>query len=387
MRGRFGLLALLLCAWGVGEIVCPVRAHGERLSDFLPQLFGEELVAYVGGNPELGASHFRLSGVAEFRRLNDSLTPQLVLPPFASPSTGFTFNVELGIPERVREALGPAIGEKATTLGKGRLNVGLAYSYLDYTRFKGQSLSHFRFAIPSEATPDTIGVDLDLRILRQVLALSGTLGLMDDLDVGLSVPYIFTSLRADAVANINPPSLLKFPGSPPTSSLAVSKSQSDEGIGDVRLLGKYVFLRDLEWIGNLGIMGEVKFPTGKAGNLTGTGTTQATGTLVVSRDIGWLGPHLNVGFTHDFRDGQNDGLKTLLGFDARLTPHLTLASEVVWRYRTHTGAGANITDFVAGLRWNPYRDLVVTVSAQFPLNKSVGLRTDVTPLLTLEYTF
>jgi hypothetical protein len=374
----------------------PAPAQAERLKEFLPQLFGERLTLHPGGDAESGAAYFRLTGLREFQRLNDSLTPQLVLPPFPSPSTGFIFDVELGIPKRVREPLGPAIGEKATTLGQGRANLALTYSYLHYTRFRGRNLSDLRFAIPPdpgapvEYKSDMVDVQLDLRITRNVLALSSTLGLTDDLDLGLSLPYIFTHMQGGAVATIHsapiPPILpLRFPGG--GTSLAVSKEQSDERFGDLRLLGKYILLRDVQWIGNLGITGEVKAPTGSARNLSGTGSTQITGTLAASKDLRWLGPHLNIGFTYDFRDQQNNLLKTLFGFDARIFPRLTFASDILWRYRAEGGTGANTVDFVAGLRWNPYRDLVVTGSAQIPLNKNVGLRTDVTPSLTLEYTF
>lgn len=396
LERRLSLLMVFLGAVWLGQAVNPSPVQGGRLSEFLPQLFGTGLRVIHFGDRELSAIHFRLTSVAELQRLNESLTPQLVLPPFASPSTGFIFDVELGVPKRVRESLGPAIGEKAITLGQGRANLALTYSYLDYTRFRGQTLSDLRFTVPHDLPPppsppfagqdDTVDVQLDLRITRHVLAFSSTLGVTDDLDLGLSLPYIFTNMEADAQATINSPgSIHTFADG--TNRLPVSKEQSDERFGDLRLLGKYILLRDVQWIGNLGITGEVKVPTGSARNLSGTGSTQITGALIASRDFDWLGPHLNIGFTYDFRDQQNNLLKTLFGFDARIFPRLTFASDILWRYRTHGGSGTNTVDFVAGLRWNPYRDLVVTGSAQIPLNKNVGLRTDVTPSLTLEYTF
>jgi len=294
----------------------------------------------------------------------------------------------LGVPRRVREPLGPTIGEKATTMGQGHANLALTYSYFDYARFRGQNLSGFQFSIASPGVPERVDVLLDLKITRHVLALSSTLGLTDDLDVGISIPYVFTHLDAHAVATIHdlgPPVARFFPSG--GVEMVVSKQQDKEGIGDLRVLGKWVFLRDLEWIGNLGITGEVKFPTGSAADLTGTGTIQATGTLVASRDFGWFGPHLNVGFTHDFRDERNQVLKALLGFDTRILSRLSFASDVVWRYRPHDRSVTNTVDLAVGLRWNPYRELVVTASAQIPLNKNVGLRTDVTPMLTVEYNF
>jgi len=388
---RLTLPILIVCGWWLGGLTgsTPALAQSARLRDFLPQLFAREGVICldVGCTTIYSPEFFS----PELRRLNDSLVPQLVLPPFTSPSTGFIFDEELGVPRRVREPLGPTIGEKATTLGQGHANLALTYSYLEYTRFRGQNLSGFQFSVGIPGVPqERVDVLLNLKITRHVLALSSTLGLTDDLDVGISIPYIFTKLEASATATIQylgpGPPVARFSPSGGVEKV-VSEQQDKEGIGDLRLVGKYVFLRDLEWIGNLGIAGEVKLPTGSAGDLTGTGTIQATGTLVASRDFGWFGPHLNVSFTQDFRDERNQVLKTLFGFDTRILSRLTFASDVVWRYRPHDRSVTNTVDLAAGLRWNPYRQLVVTASAQIPLNKNVGLRTDVTPMLTVEYNF
>ena len=59
---------------------------------------------------------------------------------FNSTVSSYTFDLELGVPVRSTESLGPILSERATTLGARRLNVGFSYNRIDFKRFEGTDL-------------------------------------------------------------------------------------------------------------------------------------------------------------------------------------------------------------------------------------------------------
>jgi hypothetical protein len=134
-------------------------------------------------------------------------------------------------------------------------------------------------------------------------------------------------------------------------------------------------------------------PTGDQDNLLGTGETNVLALLVGSRsfgpgsDIRWLTPHFNLGFEWS-TSSEESNFRYAAGFDVRLFPSVSLASDVLGRWRPQgNGIGDHIVDIALGAKWNPLGTFLVNAGVQLPLNRTQGLRANVIWMLGLEYTF
>jgi hypothetical protein len=58
----------------------------------------------------------------------------------ASSSVTYAFNPKTETFERQTRVLGPIIGERAETIGKGQINIGVALSFIDFSTINGNNL-------------------------------------------------------------------------------------------------------------------------------------------------------------------------------------------------------------------------------------------------------
>jgi len=68
-------------------------------------------------------SRFQASSLQRLDQLNSQLTSAIGVPSFNSSVTGFTFDIECGVPVRTTESLGTLLTERATTLGARKLDL------------------------------------------------------------------------------------------------------------------------------------------------------------------------------------------------------------------------------------------------------------------------
>ena len=135
--------------WSVSPLLllltaAPLAAQG--LQDRLTELFifgeGDEAL-FLGGsaaadNPgiQVHGSHFVPSAVAAngtiIGFLTNSISTNLSNLPVTASSGGETFRFEGGTPVRTSISAGPIYAERAQTLGRGRLFVGLARTGLHF---------------------------------------------------------------------------------------------------------------------------------------------------------------------------------------------------------------------------------------------------------------
>jgi hypothetical protein len=353
-------------------------------------------------------AHFIVRTLQGLDDLNSAIAANVGLFSFNSAVSGFTFDIERGVPVRTTESFGPLLAERAPTLGKGKLNVGLSYSRIEFTRFEGNDLEDlsliFRHddingdgvlgptpTFPFDFERDQILVHLRLKIKEDVVGLFATYGLTDRWDVGVVVPIVHIQLKADANAEIvrrSSISTIVHNFGPRATPAAASGGGEATGIGDVILRTKYNFLRNEETWPDLAAVGEIKLPTGNADDLLGTGETNVKGLLVASRTFGRFTPHLNLGFEWSSEGTEEYNVRYVAGADARALPSLTLALDVIGRWKPDgNGIGDNTVDAAFGLKWNPWRSLIVSGGVQVPLNPDEGLRADVIWTLAAEYTF
>ena len=168
-----------------------------------------------------------------------------------------------------------------------------------------------------------------------VFAFFATYGLTRYWDVGIVLPIVHLHMRADAEATIvrNSSVSQQVHNFGPQSDSPRSTGGGDEtGIGDVILRTKYNFLRDRPGLPDLAIVGDIKLPTGDEDDLLGTGDTNFRALLVVSRTFGLLTPHVNFGYEWTTGGSEQNNVRYVAGFDARVLPSLTLSTDVIGRW-------------------------------------------------------
>ena len=360
-------------------------------------------------------SRFQASSLQGLDQLNSQLTSAIGVPSFNSSVTGFTFDIERGVPVRTTESLGTLLTERATTLGARKLDLTFTYTRVNFTKLQGKDLKDLELVFlrgdangngirdtsgPFSFESDVIRARLSVDLTEDIFALIATYGLTAEWDVGFVVPVTHIRLIAKAHAAIfdqfGNPGGTKNGDIPihrfgPNSSQPDASGGGDEtGLGDIVLRTKYNFLRHYDdLIPDMAFLVELKLPTGDEERLLGTGGTNVTGLLVASRTYArWFTPHVNLGYEIDTKDTRQNAIRYALGFDARLLPELTLAAGIIGRAKPDgSGTGDYITDLSLGVKWNPIKSLILRTNFQIPLDKNSGLRADFIPTVGIEYLF
>src|SRR5262245_22847056 len=184
----------------------------------------------------------------------------------ASSSVTYVYNPTLDVLERRTGVGGPIIGERAETIGRGVLNLGLSYSFVQLTSINGQDLDHLvnrpvvNGRVVSFPVPDgtmlkdgrftnflPVRVVADLGINAHIVTPSFTYGVTRDLDVNLTLPILRTALDVDTRSQIPDPRLPSFAlpaGSPIAGTRQIDASDTAAGVGDLLLRAKYLLLRE-----------------------------------------------------------------------------------------------------------------------------------------------
>jgi len=416
---------VLICVWQKVALTIlvisliwpsPKPASAGGLKDTVKNLYaGDGILLQI---PTVGPSHsphFTASAVQGLDSLSTALASNLGLFAFNSTVTGFTFDIERGVPVRTTESLGPLLAERAQTVGARKINVAFSYTRLDFKRFEGKRLNRLSLtfthddvngdgilgptpSFPSDVETDSIRVDLDLEIKQDIFGYFATYGLTRTWDVGIIVPIVHTRVRAEAEATIirnatNPLSSDVHNFDPALDAPRSTGGGDKTGIGDIILRTKYNFLRSSNGWPDLAIVGEVKLPTGDQDNLLGTGETNFKGLFVASRSFGpgaevrWLTPHINLGYEVS-TDSEQNNLRYVTGFDARVHPSLTIAVDGLGRWEPEgDGIGDHTVDLALGAKWEPLPFFLLNAGVQVPLNKNQGIRPNLIWTLGLEYTF
>lgn len=381
------------------------EGSAKDLVDLIPRLYGGDGI-FLATDPRANhTAHFAIGSAATFNSLNQLIAAQLGAFPFSSSVGGFTFafDKELGTFVRTTQTLGPLFAERAPTLGEGKLNLHASYTFFTFDTFGGKSSNSLKVVarhdpdiigfpdVRDQFEKDTILINLDIDIRVQIFALAATYGITDRLDVGILIPIASVDMDVKSKATIiqSPdntlfPGVHSFVGAPDSPDDRVFGSAT--GIGDIVLRAKYHLLKHEE----LDIAGTLlaKLDTGDEKNFLGTGTTTLRPFLVLSRTfLGILTPHLNMGYEFDLTRRERSSVEYALGFDVG-TQKFSLAGELLGSHRPDgTGIGDDILTGSVGLKWNPFKQLLLIGNVQFPLNRKVGLRSNAITTLGLEYSF
>ena len=396
-------------------------SSGSGLSSLLPNLFGKGGILLAP--PPSGfshAAHFTAASEAQLNVINDSLRGQLSNIPLPSPASGFTFSFDpaLGAFTRSTDSFGPIYSQRANTTGRGKFTVGASYSRFTFDTLDDKDLSNGELQVTFVHEPtgaqvgqppffferDNITAKIYANIVSDVFVLSGTYGILDNLDLSIAVPIIHTEIRLRGVATINKigtgpvnPSIHAFSNG--SDTLAVRANDESTGFGDIVLRAKWNFLNTDPILFAAGL--DLRLPSGSVDDLRGVGTPVVSPVFIAStRPLAGFSPHVNIGFHWSAdRAKQDHELFYAVGFDWAVFKPLTFVFDILGRriidnQRLAAGqepggtklSGNDILDASVGFKVNVWKNVLGVVNVLLPLNSS-GLRDKATPLFALEASF
>jgi hypothetical protein len=352
----------------------------------------------------------------------------------SSSSVTYAFNPKTETFERQTRVLGPIIGERAETIGKGQINLGASVSFIDFSTINGDNLGDLvnqptingrvvSFPVPGGVVlkdgrftnflPVEVQANIDVQATIGTPSL--TYGVTPDLDVNLSLPLIETYLNVKVNETVPDPRLPEFmlrgcdPGGPagdpntckpgeiqPTT---INHQAADRavGFGDLLLRFKYILLRDkpIDLAAGLG----VSFPSGNPDNFQGTGTYQLLPGLIISKLIAdRFEPLLDLVADLNANDISRSSFRWAVGSTAQVYGPLTAAAVFLGRNEFNAQSDPIEAPFFFQINRNDYYDFsfglrclfgesgVVSANVIVPLNRD-GLRADYIPTIEAEYAF
>ena len=349
-------------------VVSPLAAQGGGLRDKISQLFiftNAKDPLFLGGTAgsdsatALHADHFVPSANADNGSLisfiSSAISQNVGNLPVSATSGGSTFRFEAGVPVPTSGSPGGVFGERAPTLGRGRVFVGANINRLHFETLRGVSLHDIEMTFTHEnvtgpacdsivgqsCTPygvpthenDVIDLRLALDIDMTVTSFFVTFGLLDRVDIGVVLPIVSTSLRGTSNAQIVPfggtTAQHFFGGTPPNPELFTSRfvEGSATGVGDIATRVKINLMRSERT--NFSVLSDVRFPTGSADDLLGAGHIAARGLGILSARFGAFSPHANIGYLFRGGSSQNSAVLATIGFDHVMAPWAAIAVDLV----------------------------------------------------------
>lgn len=387
-------------------VVCTVvllatDSSARKLRELIPGLYGGNGITLAPASGH--APHFTIDAAASINRLNEQIANEIGVFPFTSAVGGFTFEFDesRGAFVRSTSSLGPLFAERAPTLGRGKFNLSAAFTFFQFDTFEGEDLSNLR--VPTRHQTDSIGnpniredfeldtilitVDMDTRV--RLFSLAATYGVTDRLDVGILLPLVQVDMKLKSNARIltspenSLPGVHTFVGAEDNT---VDQSSGDAfGIGDIVLRAKYHLVKDsiLDLAGAL----LVKLETGDEDNFLGSGATTIRPFLILSKTFfNAFTPHLNIGYEFNLARSKQSALEYAIGFEVG-SEQFTVVGEFLGSHELKgDGIGDDILTGSLGAKWNPFKQFVMFLNFQIPLNDS-GLRSNLITTFGAEYSF
>lgn len=423
------LLGCVSSAGAMGQINC---GSGSSASDKLVCQIPFSTGVF-SNNSSASATGTALRNATAF---NSAIATQVSQLPLASSSSGVVLVIKDGVPETYNN-LGPILTDRAQTIGRHKLFFGFSASQFVFTDIDGISLKKVPFTYEATATDPSTGLVLSNTYTTELTHISfklnqyvmvGTYGITDRIDASVIVPIERVSIGAEtynAEAYIlNAQNVLVLgPYSVPSSYVPGTAN----GIGDITFNGKAVLWRGEHATVASGM--NLRVPTGDELNYLGSGAYGFNPYVTVSY-LWKVSPHAKVGYQWNTATELNNptltaggnqslpgGFQYDVGADWAWLRHVTVAGDLLGSQYlnapkltstttplptpltnpptpitinlptvTTSNAAYTINDLSAGLKWNPFRDLVLSGNMLFQLNND-GLRSRPTPLLGVSYKF
>ncbi len=411
------LLAIVSLAASPPAAAVPLERAIPELFAERPGADGELRTTLVQGRPPRDEETQRLRLAERFRSLGEALALARAQLPMPTVSGAFAYRWDATVEAFTRQplSLGSGLAERASTLGRGVVSVGVGYTHADFDTLDGEPLDDLRdrqaalspgflAQLPSgdraRYADDLLLARLDARIRMDAIVLAAAYGVSDSIDIGIALSLNHVAMRVRAEARIEDPRgnggpyfATNQPGVQPVGPglcqfnfrcAADSVDDSATGSGDIFLRAKWSLLSAA--FVDLALVGTVTLPTGNADELLGFQDPTFTPQLVASKVFGRLSPHLNAGYS--IRSGDDvSQVQWIAGADVLAAKPLTLYADFLgYHENPHAGGRDDVLQTAMGLKLNPIGRSIVSGSVQLPLNRD-GLRADVIGTLALEQSF
>lgn len=431
---------LLLVTIGVLglPLLAAAQTGGSKLGNLIPSVYGpnglivDSLALLPDGSTH--SAHFNASFQSEFGQFNVALATQLLTVPFPSPASGYTYSFDetLGVFARSTQSFGPILTERAETIGKHKLAFGLTYQRFSFDSIEGVSLDSVPAVFTHDGAElgggrsDVVATQNQIRTDVNRFVAFLTYGISDRFDISAAIPVVDTSLSVNSATEIERIGTSSNPavhffndgqgGFGTTRTFSASGSAS--GLGDILLRLKGTAVKS--GTTGLGLLLDVRFPTGDEEDLLGSGAWGVKPLAAISFGIGRVSPHVNVGYqwngesvlggdvTTGTKADLPDQLTYAVGADIGIAEKLTLVVDVLGQRvfdaprlvrQTFNAANGstfdqvgfmtssyNITDAAVGLKLGVAGSLLLDVNFLIKLDDA-GLRDDFSPLVAFEYSF
>lgn len=307
------------------------------------------------------------------------------------PATGnsfsYEFDVNTGLPRKTSSSLGPLFTSRASTIGNSRVSLSASVSYFEFDETDGIDLQNGEIQTPF---PTPFGTGLATTRARPrslVTQLSATYGVTSDVDLSIAVPILSNDTHLDSSISVGG----QFLG----SSLA---SANGTAIADVMLRAKWLFLKREHFL--VGTELGLWLPTGDSDNYIGLEEFRFEPWMIASTRNLPINFHVNLGASVGETDKLRNEFRYKIGADWEAIKRVTLSAEVLGRHIVDndrvlptstifgvTGrANSHYNDGIAGLKWNPFADVVLFGSAIVALDDT-GYRDNLTGILGIEVGF
>lgn len=329
------------------------------------------------------------------------LLTELGTLPVTSSATGFAYrlNPELGgVPVRSTESFGPFFTERSLTIGARHASFGIAFQQASFDRIDGRSLRDGTLvATASRLTGVAAPFDVEaltLELRTNTVAFSANIGLTDQLEVGVVLPFVDLTLSGERVDTYRDREFIQATG-----------SASASGPGDLVWRAKYNLFRS--GASGVAISGEGRLPTGSTEKLLGGGQSTFKPRFIASVEQDRLTLNGEIGYA---LGGVSKELDYSAGLTAAAGSRLTIVGELVGRRLSAAGhlteivaphprlvgvetirltsveQGTNRIVVVGGVKWNIASAFLVAANLSRFLTQA-GLTARWIPALSVEYTF
>ena len=340
------------------------------LNQAVPNVYSETSLSFpailnaIGGGADphnLSSANFQADSTITRvnSAINSSIATALGVIPLASPASGVIFQTDpaTGVDLPATSTLGPVFTERAETIGKHKLYVGVTHEDLHFTSLNGQSLNGLQLLSANVASgvtngssnlvsyPATFDVGMDVRLSQDVALL--TYGVTDRFDVSVGLPMVHAAVAAKTYNGIlydgngllgqagptstNPncwcagtfnPKYLVNAATNFTEPVIGQSSLAKTGFGDLLLRFKGTVLNTRR--ASIAAGADVRFATGDAQNYLGSGTNSFKPFVAMSLYTApthgiVFAPHLNVGWQFSGMSVLGGQLQPNTGLTATMT--------------------------------------------------------------------
>ncbi|MGH7506473.1 MAG: hypothetical protein ACRELX_12510 [Longimicrobiales bacterium] len=406
--------------------------HGQTLSDRVSQLFtfgdcGDPLCLDV--NAAVHGDHYNPSVVQGENNLLAFLNGAIGLSvgnlPFTAATSGVTFSFGAGAPVATTVSPGPIFGERAQTLGRGRLLVGATVNGIAFDNVRGVPLNDVNFIFTHQNTAgaalgdptferDIIRVSTNLDLSLLVTSLVASYGVTDRIDFGIALPIVRASLSGSSDAmfeQYDPGASPHYFGTDANRTLVAQSSASGDAIGIGDIGGRIKVNAYQDESRGVALVGDVRLPTGNEDDFLGSGATTVRVIGVASARFGNFTPHVNAGYQYTSASDLNNRLLATLGFDHLVSERVTVAGDLLGSFETgqsrlllpdpvvYTAPDVrtveltdiprkddNFVDASFGAKFSAGQDFRIIANVVFPLAKA-GVRPTALWTVGLERTF